>query len=353
MKLNFNTPINQLGMGLTGWNLFRGLINLGVETSLFPISKVDLPPNEYLKRGLDNAKHYDKSAPALKLWHAWDFSFPFKVEGKKIGWTFFELDRLTPKEVEGIKQLDSLILSSVWAQEIVKAAKTGVQTFVVPLGVNINVFKSAEKPRGENLVFLTVGKMERRKGLDILPEIFNRAFTKEDKVELQLLVDNPFHNAQETQKWRRLYLSTPLAQKVKFLPRQKTQEDVCRIMRAADVGIFPSRGEGWNQPLLEMMSCNKSVITTNYSAHTEYCTTENSHLIEIDELEDAHDQKWFFGQGKWAKLGEKQINQAVDYMRGLYERWKKGESLTNAAGVETAKKLTWENSARTLLEVIK
>ena len=51
----------------------------------------------------------------------------------------------------------------------------------------------------------------------------------------------------------------------------------------ADCGLFPARAEGWNLELLEMMACGKQVIATNYSAHTEFCTKENSILIESDE----------------------------------------------------------------------
>ena len=77
-------------------------------------------------------------------------------------------------------------------------------------------------------------------------------------------------------------------------------------MSKADCGIFPSRAEGWNLDMLEMMALNKSIITTNYSAHTEFCNKDNSFLIDISETEPANDGKWFFGQGNWAKIGEEQ-----------------------------------------------
>ena len=66
-------------------------------------------------------------------------------------------------------------------------------------------------------------------------------------------------------------------------------------MSKVDVGIFPSRAEGWNLEILELMSCGKHIITTNYSAHTEFCNKENALLVDIDELETAYDGKWFLG----------------------------------------------------------
>jgi glycosyltransferase involved in cell wall biosynthesis len=119
-------------------------------------------------------------------------------------------------------------------------------------------------------------------------------------------------------------------------------------MAQADCGIFLSRAEGWNLELLEMMSMNKPVITTNYSAHTEFCNPSNAHLVDIDELESAYDGKWFFGYGEWAKIGPKQKEQAIELMRHVY----KSNIRTNIAGLETGKHYSWQNSARHLIKCI-
>jgi glycosyltransferase involved in cell wall biosynthesis len=113
-------------------------------------------------------------------------------------------------------------------------------------------------------------------------------------------------------------------------------------MRQADCGIFPSRAEGWNLGLLEMLSCGKPCITTNYSAHTEFCNKENSFLIDIGEFEPAYDGKWFFGQGSWAKMGQKQIDQCIEYMRHVY----RNKIITNTEGIKTAEQFSWTNSAK-------
>ena len=36
-----------------------------------------------------------------------------------------------------------------------------------------------------------------------------------------------------------------------------------------------------------MMSMNKPVIATNYSAHTEFCDKNNCYLIEVNEKDSA------------------------------------------------------------------
>jgi len=113
-----------------------------------------------------------------------------------------------------------------------------------------------------------------------------------------------------------------------------------------DCGIFLTRAEGWCLPLLQSMACSKPVITTNYSGHTEYCNSENSHLIDIDELEPAVDNLWFTDpQFNWASIGNKQIDQCIEYMQNIF----KNRSRSNEAGLKTAQSLTWENTANKLI----
>ena len=64
---------------------------------------------------------------------------------------------------------------------------------------------------------------------------------------------------------------------------------------------------------------NKPVIATNYSAHTEYLTPENSYLVEIDNLTEAKDDKFFDGFGKWAHLEDRQYEQMIEQMRYVYK----------------------------------
>ena len=95
------------------------------------------------------------------------------------------------------------------------------------------------------------------------------------------------------------------------------------------------------------MACGKPVITTDYSAHTEFCTSDNAHLIDWDELEDAYDGKWFHGQGQWMEFEDGQMEQLVNYMRVCYET-----RPSNIAGLRTAEEYSWERTADLILEYL-
>jgi hypothetical protein len=92
----------------------------------------------------------------------------------------------------------------------------------------------------------------------------------------------------------------------------------------------------------------KPTIATNYSAHTEFCTSDNCYLVNIDETEKAFDGKAFQGQGNWAKLGKNQIENIIEHMRYVY----KNRIMANPYGIETAKKYSWENAAQQLVRCI-
>ena len=123
-------------------------------------------------------------------------------------------------------------------------------------------------------------------------------------------------------------------------------------MAQTDCGVFPARAEGWNLELLEMMSCGKQVIATNYSAHTEFCNHNNCLLIDTDNVEPAQDGKWFFGQGNWAKIEQKQFHSLVEHMRMIHDLKQSGKLNINSSGIETAVKFSWENTAKEIVNVL-
>ena len=143
-----------------------------------------------------------------------------------------------------------------------------------------------------------------------------------------------------------------MGDQVEFLNRVKSHTEVADIIRAADCGVFPSRAEGWNLEALEMMSCGKHVIATDYSAHTEFCNEDNCHLIQVNELEEAYDGIWFKGQGRWAKIGKDQMEQTVEYFRFVHRQKQESGDINNTMGIETAKKFSWNNTADSIIRSI-
>lgn len=345
--INLIGPINQLGYGIATLNILKHLSKI-TDVAFWPISQPQVTTKEdsdTVSYCMQNAIMPDFNAPCLRIWHQHDMS-QFVGKGKKIGMPIFELDEFSKIEKHHLSSLDSIFVCSKWAKEVItnNISISTDNVHIINLGVDHSIFKPIEPKQNKNTVFFNCGKWEIRKGHDILIEAFNKAFEQNDNVELWMMCENPFLNEQESNYWKNLYLNSKLGSKVKIIPRVGTQQEVYNIMLHTDCGVFPARAEGWNLELLEMMSCGKHVITTDYSAHQEFCNSNNSKLIPIYEKEKAYDGKWFHGQGCWAKIDKDQKECLINHLREFHSQ--KSDNCINEEGIKTSNQFTWDNSAK-------
>ena len=341
--INLMTPINQLGYGVAGLNILKGL-QKHVNVALHMIGQPQVTNQadaDAVTEGLRIAQFFDSDAPCVKIWHQNQMAERIG-SGKFIGFPIFELDTFNDLERHHLSSCDELMVCSEWAREVVIKNMIKRSTSVIPLGVDSEIFKPSPVKNDDKIIFFNCGKWEVRKGHDILIKAFEKIADKHENVELWMMCENPFNSQKEESTWHQLY-NHP---KVKIIPRAETQQDVYNIMSQVDCGVFPSRGEGWNLELLEMMACGKHVIATNYSAHTEFCTQENCNLIPISNEEPAFDGKWFFNQGNWAKVNVEDLQSVMDKFIANYQ------GSINQAGVDTASEFNWNNSSEKILQCL-
>jgi glycosyltransferase involved in cell wall biosynthesis len=350
MNLSISAPINATGYGLASLHLIKQLSNT-TNISYFPIGGISVSSqDEYnlISRLLDNSNNFDINAPYLKIWHQFDLATRIG-KGKYFAFPFFELDTLNDREKLHLSVPDEIIVTSQWAKEVIYNNGITSKVNVVPLGVDHSIF-NYNIPKIQNLdkyVFLTIGKWEIRKSHEILPDIFKTAFPNQQDVELIVLASehSSYSSQDEIKAWKKLYGNDP---RIKIIPGVNSQQDIANIIANSDCGLYISKAEGWNLELLETMAMNKPVIATNYSSHTEYCNKDNCLLVDINDKELAYDGKVFNNQGYWAKIGEKEIDQTIEYMRYLYNN----RIQSNNSGLQTSKKYSWTNSANILSRCI-
>ena len=356
--MNIISPINQLGYGLAGFNIVKELaIQEPDKTSLWAIGQPHVTNQEdadIISMCFKNALTPDFNAPCIRIWHQHDMS-QFVGRGEKIGFPFFELDEFSDIEKYHLNSLDRMFVTSGWAKEVAlnNLSLPPDKINIVPLGVNTSLFSGNKQSPKNNTIFFNCGKWEIRKGHDVLCDIFNKAFNEDDNVELWMMTNNPFLTEDQDQEWKNLYLNSKLGSKIKFVDRVDTQKEVYNIMEETDCGIFPSRAEGWNLELLEMMACGKHVITTNCSAHKEFCNTSNALLVNAPDTEIAYDGKWFHGKlGCWAKMSQEQITLFAGHMKEIHSAKQKDSLGINIAGLETARQFSWKNTAQKIRDYI-
>ncbi len=358
MNINFTGYICDTSYGMAAMNVIKSLTELKHKVSVFSANPIqgDIPQqfHDSLRAGLENAKFFDPDAPSVRMGHQFDLA-QHVGRGKRIGWPIFELDKFNDLELHHLKSQDELIVCSQWAREICIDNRINIPINVVPLGVDSTIFSPARLSRSGKTVFINVGKKELRKGHDVILKCFNRAFTEDDNVELWMvwgnrILDNSY--PAESKAWTDMYENSKLGKKIVLHEWQNSQRDIANLFNRADCGLFPSCAEGFNLDLLEAMACGLPVITTYYSAHTEFANGENAYLVMPSELESAYDGIWFMGQGQWMKITDSLQDGIVQLMKTTHERKQRGEDLFNKHGVETAKQFSWINSSKKLVETL-
>jgi glycosyltransferase involved in cell wall biosynthesis len=351
-NMNLMTPVNSLGYGVAGVNILKSL-GKDVAVTCFPIGNVEVTSQEdsdAVQEALSRREAFDINAPCLKIWH--EFAMAERIgKGPLFGFPFFEITKFDDNRIHNLNSTNGIIVASKWAARVIADnIKTPIPVHVCPLGVNRGLFNENGHTNTGKCDFLNCGKWEVRKGHDVLLRAFVAAFPTEQDVTLSMLPTNPFLSPREKSEWEVYYRSDP---RVKIIDRVNSHAEVANIMKQSTCGVFPSRAEGWNLELLEMMSCGKPVIATNYSAHTEFCNENNSLLIEIDSMETASDGKWFNGNvGEWASLEGSPFDALVSHMRDVYGWWQESGVLVNEEGIRTAVDFSWETTAEKIKEAI-
>lgn len=348
-------PMGITGYGISGQYLFRELLKLDYDITLWPkggIQGVFDSGDTIGKAVSQKDSGFDPHAPCFHIWHQYDLMSRLG-KGPYVAYSFFELEPLNKREQLHMSIPDVMCVASKWAANIVKR-DCGIDAKVLPCGIDPQVFYPYQKDvfnkrtNSDTYVFFNIGKWEKRKGHDIICRAFDKAFEQEDNVQLVMMPNNIFLKATQLLEWHNKYKNAKLANKIHFLHSiVPYHTDVADIINSFDCGVFPARSEGWNLELLESMACGKPVITTNVSAHTEYCTKDNAFLIEAPNQEEAYDGTFFFGGGNWAELDYEEEEQLVEHFRYCYKN-----RPSNPNGITTAQNFTWENSAKILREIL-
>ena len=355
MQINQYSPINTLSYGIIGLNLLKSLYKLGHDIVYWPIGHIEAisPDTTLINQCIQNQVNIDKNSPCLKVFH--EFDLATRIGSGKCGtMSFFEIDYLDERRVAHLNCSDVIFCPSSWAKSVMEKCGVKPRKAICHPGVDINLFKPKPLQNDEITRFFSIGKFEFRKGYRELAQAFEKSFMPEDKVELYISADNPFFPEEENQAWRNLFINGRLGNKVKFINRSLDQGAIVDLINFCDCGVFTSKAEGFGLPILESLACGRHVITTRYSAMTDYCNDENSMLINIDNLSSAYDGYWFTPEStpnaQWANFGPNQMDQLIHYMRKTHKQKQNGELKLNENGIMTSKEFNWAKTAQIIID---
>ncbi|MFC4892654.1 glycosyltransferase [Pseudofrancisella aestuarii] len=156
--------------------------------------------------------------------------------------------------------------------------------------------------------FLHVSSCFPRKGVDIMLDAYGKAFTDDDDVVLFIKTFKNPHNRihellEDAQKRITKY------PKVIIIEDDLPDEQLKSLYEQCDVLIAPSLAEGFGLPMAEAMLSGLPVVTTNWGGQLDFCTNENSWLIDYEfEKADTHFKLF---DSVWAKPYVHELKKAL------------------------------------------
>ena len=284
------------------------------------------------------------------------------------GLVFLENPRLTPKALEIYNAFDTLTAGSTWARDVLRAG--GIPGARACLqGIDPALFHPAPG-RGylkDRFVIFSGGKLEFRKGQDIVIEAVRRFRERHPETLLVCLWSNPIlggffvklldrsphhpgildHVGETEIDWAGLIQSTGLpSHAVKVL---ETTENwiLPQIMREADVALFPNRCEGGtNMMAMQAMACGVPCVLSANSGHLDII--EDGACIPLEHQGPvALDHRELSTEG-W---GESDIDEIIDALEMIYRDREKAREI-GAAGANLMTSYTWEAQIAELAPMI-
>ena len=371
------------GWGTYGANLAIELARKGVEPTLFLVSPdLRLTPAQTALLGPAVLKEQHWQALARRGNLKLDFpvllslndglGFSDMLLGTRgaptVGVPFFESATIPDENVAKAREFDLIVAGSSWNAEVM--ARHGV-THVRNCfqGVDLELFKPGPKTGrfANRFAVFSGGKLEYRKGQDLVIAAFKRFYQRHDdallvtawhnpwaKVAAQGLAMSPHVNGPPgVTADGRLDVSGWL--RANGLPDGAFHDlgavanaDTAPLLREVDFAVFPNRCEGGtNLVAMECMACGVPVALSRNTGHLDLIADDNCYSLDMQIPMGA-----VTGRREWEGWGESSIDELVTKMERAYTD-RADAARRGAAGAAFMKGWGWPAQVDRLLAVLR
>jgi glycosyltransferase involved in cell wall biosynthesis len=289
----------------------------------------------------------------LTIRHQWPPNFRRPPTGKLaviLPWEYGGVPRVWINQIQ--QNVDELWVPSNFVREVfVRNGVDAERVIVVPNGYDPEIFTthgSSFRPQGSRgFVFLFVGGIIRRKGVDLLLSAFEAAFDPSEGVTLVFLISGSAGAYQHNSLLSEIQAASTNPKQPPVLSIFETVDDLvlASLYRGANALVLPYRGEGFGMPLLEAMACGTPAITTAEGPAKDFCDDSNSYPVPAT-LDLVLDQPPplgpIVGGLTWY---EPLFAELVHTLRHVYKN--RGEAAAKGQAAATSvRRLTWENATK-------
>ncbi len=290
-----------------------------------------------------------------------------KVSGQRnIGVVFFEDTHLEPEAIARAKSFEAIVAGSQWNADVLRSYGCQ-QVHAVPQGVDPTIFHPAPRSNlfGDRFVIFSGGKLEHRKGQDIIVAAFKRFHARHPDA----LLVTAWHNF-----WPQFMVGLDQAGHVQGLPKVSPDgrleiidwltangisADACvdvgpipnhlagQIVREADVAVFTNRAEGGtNLVAMECLACGVPTILSANTGHLDLIGEARCYPLQSQG--SVKPTPFFRGTDGW---GESDVEEVVEALEQVY-RDRTQARQRGWAAVTFMQDWTWEKQVKRLLDAL-
>lgn len=250
-----------------------------------------------------------------------------------LGVVFFEVPQLSQEVLERARSLPLIVTGSTWNEQILRAyGLTNVKTVIQ--GIDQTLFHPAQKQgvlKDRFLVF-TGGKLERRKGQDLVVAAFARFAKRHPDAMLAAAWHSPWPQLAKSLDESGMAAPLPFTAEGKVDQAAWAETNgiarnqfldlgaipnalMAPVLREMDVAVFPNRSEGGtNLVAMEAMACGVPAILSANTGHLDLIDGNNCYALEKQTPVDGSGA----GVGSVAGWGESDVDEIDEMLERAY-----------------------------------
>lgn len=311
-------------------------------------------PHEFVPAPVDVVIHHDYTANFSTL--------PAPPQGHFVAMRTWDFGAYPPAWVKKIcAECDQLWVYSNWTkQQAIAGGIPDARVQVIPPGVDPQVFRreGATLPLATTAAFrfLFVGSPVLRKGFDIVLNAYRAAFTSAEDVAL-VVKDNPrdvFYAKAQAREDIRQFTADANAPTLLYLDIALEPNELAKLYRACNLGVFPYRAEGFALPILEAMACGIPSIVPRFGACLDYCSEATSFFVSAKSIAlPVGDTFVYNSLGMAEKISqtnfcEVSVGELSKKMREVYTLWQTDRAAFERHATQGARaareRFTWQHT---------